>query len=134
MIVDSSALVCVAKREDGFERILEALAKGDGFIPAPVLVEATRVASRRKFLPQMEAVFAALLDARFELCALTPDDARAAAAANARHGSGLDTGGKLNLTDLMVYATAKNRNMPILCTGENFPATDAEIHPASRPY
>lgn len=75
-----------------------------------------------------------LLSTRHQLCAFTADDAERAAIANAVFGSGLQTGGKLNLTDLMVYATAMNRDKAILCTGLDFPATDATIHPASRLY
>jgi ribonuclease VapC len=38
----------------------------------------------------------------------------------------------LNLLDLMVYAVAKERGMPLLCTGNDFATTDLAIHPASR--
>ncbi len=36
------------------------------------------------------------------------------------------------MLDLMVYAIAKTPDLPILCTGTDFSATDARIHPASR--
>ena len=38
----------------------------------------------------------------------------------------------LNLLDLMVYAVAKERGEPPLCTGNDFATTDLVMHPASR--
>ena len=54
------------------------------------------------------------------------------AIARGRYGKGNGTGGKLNFGDLMVYAVAKNRKEPVLCTGNDFATTDLVIHPASR--
>ena len=48
------------------------------------------------------------------------------------YGKGNGRGGLLNFGDLMVYAIAKQRGEPILCTGRDFASTDIEIHPASR--
>ena len=52
--------------------------------------------------------------------------------ANLHHGKGMGQGGKLNLLDLMVYAVARARGEPVLCTGRDFAATDLVLHPASR--
>jgi ribonuclease VapC len=41
-------------------------------------------------------------------------------------------GGRLNLLDLMVYAAARRTGLPILCTGADFAASGAAVHPASR--
>jgi ribonuclease VapC len=59
---------------------------------------------------------------------------RLAAEADARNGKDMGEGGKLNLFDLMVYAVAKQRGEPLLCTGKDFAASDALLHPACRPW
>jgi ribonuclease VapC len=69
-----------------------------------------------------------------EIVPFNADHARTAAEANARHGKGMGQGGKLNLLDLMVYAEAKQRGEPLLCTGKDFAASDALLHPACRPW
>ena len=79
-----------------------------------------------------EAFIANLLAGPLDLFPFTIDHARAAATANFRFGTGNGTGGSLNLLDLMVYGCAKILERPILCTGRDFAATDAAIHPASR--
>lgn len=46
----------------------------------------------------------------------------------------MKSGGVLNLLDLMVYAAAKDRDEPVLCTGRDYAFTDVGIHPASRSW
>ena len=67
---------------------------------------------------------------------LAPDTRHAeiASQANARYGSGNGQGGPLNLLDLMVFAVARERGEPLLCTGKDFAATDLTLHAASRPF
>lgn len=133
MIVDTSALMAIAKGEEGDELLLRAIYDGEGLLPAPVLVEFRRVAFGRSSLAtraDAEVLIATLVPDRLTLVPFTPDQGRTAAAANERFGKG--HGGTLNLLDLMVYACAKVERRPILCTGRDFAATDALIHPASR--
>ncbi|MEO7178643.1 MAG: type II toxin-antitoxin system VapC family toxin [Allosphingosinicella sp.] len=132
MIVDTSALVAVAQGEPGSEQLKDAIG-GGGWVPAPVIVEYRRVISRggAREAPASEAVLAKLL-VRLAVEPFTANDADIAAAANRAYGAGNGRGGKLNLLDLMVYATAKRMGLPILCTGRDFASTDALIHPASR--
>lgn len=137
MIIDTSALVASLYCEKGADTINRAFAyeAGTAFIPAPVLFEYHRVTSLKANVPNPVA-----LELQEKLLALgvrlLPFDepmAMAAAATNEKYGSGNERGGKLNLLDLMVYAAAKARDLPILCTGRDFATTDAKIHPASRP-
>src|SRR3546814_17706605 len=62
--------------------------------------------------------------------AFTADHAQIAIEAEPRYGSGNGNGGPLNLLDLMVYAVAKERGEPLLCTGKDVAAAD-EIGRAS---
>lgn len=134
MIVDSSALVAVYRRERGFEAILAAIETG-ARIPAPVLVEFERVVTKggslppdkaKSFLRQLIEEFGATVEP------FTADDAATASEANVAHGAGNGRGGRLNLLDLMVYAAARRLGLPILCTGTDFASTGIPIHPASR--
>lgn len=134
MIVDTSALVAILADEPGRAQMLAALADEPAVIPAPVCVEFMRVASgsRHRLREQAERLLARLIAYGCDVLAFSADHAAIAAAAEPIHGSGNATGGMLNLLDLMVYAVAKARNEPVLCTGKDFAATDIAIHPASR--
>lgn len=134
MIVDTSALIASLYQEEGHEPIFRALVVEDGCLPAPALVEYRRVASRKPDLSDevAEKFIAGLLNGRLRVLEFTSEHARVASAANRLYGTGLGTGGTLNLLDLMVYGCARVERPPILCTGRDFAATDAAIHPASR--
>jgi ribonuclease VapC len=134
LIVDSSAIVAVIRREDGFRPILEALLTEHGLIPAPALVETHRVTAGagNELHPGTSAFLAQLEDNGIVVETFTTADAGLAIAANQHYGRGNGRGGRLNMLDLMVYAVAKRTNLPILCTGRDFATTDIAIHPASR--
>jgi len=136
MIVDTSALVAILADEPGREPMLAALADEAGTIPAPVCVEFLRVASgsRHRLREHAENLLRRLEDYGCGILAFTSAHAKIASAAEPIYGSGNANGGMLNLLDLMVYAVAKERNEPLLCTGKDFAATDLELHPASRRY
>ena len=134
MIVDTSALIAILGREPGAQTLADGLAGERSFLPAPTLVEFRRVVSRSPRLnnAKAEALLADLLSRRMQILSFDQAHADAASVANAVYGIGNTRGGTLNLLDLMVYACAKVEGRPILCTGRDFAATDADIHPASR--
>ena len=113
--------------------MLRALLGEQGSLPTPVYVEYRRVAalSGKKPHPAAERLLTTISQAVSPI-AFTEEDARLASEANESHGSGDGRGGTLNLLDLMVYAVAKRTGQPILCTGNDFAATDATyIRPAA---
>jgi ribonuclease VapC len=135
VIVDTSALIAILYEEHGWEGMRDAIIDETSILPAPAALEFVRVADlkspelgaiARETLEQYEAV--GLIVAPFESL-----HARTAIAANRAYGKGMRQGGKLNLLDLMVYAVARERGEPLLCTGRDFAATDCVLHPASRP-
>jgi ribonuclease VapC len=134
VIVDTSALVAILLREAGAEALLDAIAQKGGLLPSPARVEFIRVASGDRVGLAREAVKLLDLLGRLGLdtVAFTNEHARIASEANLRYGKGNGSGGVLNLLDLMVYAVAKEREEPLLCTGKDFATTDLIIHPASR--
>ena len=134
MIVDTSALVAVLRAEEGADAIIRALFSERGFIPAPVIFEFHRVTSERFNEPSRPALdlLAQVLAQDVGIIALTDAECDHAADLNQRLGSGNERGGKLNMLDLMVFAVAMVRGLPILCTGVDFLAANAPLHPASR--
>ena len=82
--------------------------------------------------PAADRLIARLIEEGLRIVPFDGAAAEAAIGANPNHGKGNGTGGKLNMLDLMVYGVAKVTGLPILCTGRDFAATDALIHPASR--
>jgi len=107
-----------------------------GAVPAPVLVEFHRVATKRGSVParQVIAFLDNLIGRELSVEPFTAEDSEIAAAANLAHGAGNGRGGRLNLVDLMVYATARRLELPILCTGTDFASTGIDLHPASRDW
>jgi ribonuclease VapC len=134
LIIDTSALVAVCWAERGSGAMHAALLGGYGFIPAPVIVEFRRVTALvgNQPDPLVESLLGDFMRAGVTVLPFDAACADAAAAANLRFGSGNGRGGPLNLLDLMVYGAAKATGLPILCTGKDFAATDAILHPASR--
>lgn len=136
MIVDTSALVAVLRRENGHAQILDALVTEISLIPAPVLVEFARVmaAEGNEPDPRAAAFIDALLGAQASILPFTAEAAAYAVQANPEQGRGKGRGGVLNILDLMVLGAARATGRPILCTGRDFAAAGAELHPASRPW
>lgn len=134
MIVDTSALAAIVFDEAGIGPIITALGRESGTIIAPVIVELRRVTGLSRNQPSgvVDRLLEKLQRARIVIGPFTAAAAEAALVANARYGSGGGLGGPLNMLDLMVYGAAKVAGLPILCTGKDFTATDALIHPASR--
>ena len=134
MIVDTSALIAVLTGEPGHESLLAALLDEPIVLPAPARLEFLTVARGDRFGlgEQAEALLDRLGLLGMETLAWTADHAAAAATGQIAYGKGNGRRGMLNLLDLMVYAVGKDSHQSLLCTGHDFAATDAAIHPASR--
>lgn len=134
MIVDTSALVAVAQGEDGWDMLRIALLDYPCMIPAPAITELALVVGLRDG-PLRTAAFGLLdelLAHNARVVPFTERHAEISRAARERYGRANGRGGLLNFGDLMVYAIAKDRGEPLLCTGRDFASTDLAIHPASR--
>ena len=134
MIIDTSALIAILFREPRCDELTNIILTEGGFMPAPVLIEYHRVAARVADEPDVDSnlVIDGIFRAGVRILPFGEGEAREAVAADRLYGSGNLYGGKLNMLDLMVHATAKTQQLPILFTGNDFPTTDAMIHPASR--
>ena len=134
MIVDTSALVAIVLGEPGWGKLSEALKDGPRSIPAPAIMELQMVTGRRGGgdAERAEALLTALLADGVEVASFAYRHTQLTHIARERYGKGNGNGGLLNFGDLMVYAIAKDRGEPLLCTGRDFASTDVIIHPASR--
>jgi len=126
VIVDSSALVAVLRRERGFERLVDAMLDAEAvLVPAPCYLEVTMVIAGRKGLDSRPEIDALLETLRARLVPFTIDHAPLAAAAFLRYGKGRHAA-SLNFGDCMAYAVAMAEGAPLLSTGGDFAKTDVE--------
>jgi len=125
IVLDSSALIAVLRREAEAEDFIRIIAEADGCLLSAVsLMETSMVLAGRRGA----AAFWAELDAfiaRAEIEVVCHDARLALAAREAflRYGKGRHPAG-LNMGDCATYALAKLRGLPLLFKGNDFPATD----------
>lgn len=132
--MDTSALVAISIGESGWEILRRAIASSSCVVPATALTELQLVTqARHDRVPALaRSLVAELIATGTLIAAFEPRHVELTAIARERYGKGNGRGGKLNFGDLMVYAIAKERGEPLLCTGSDFATTDLMIHSASR--
>jgi ribonuclease VapC len=127
VIVDSSALVAIFKREPDEQRFRAALATAESrrisaanFIEAAIVVDSDRdpVSSRRfdEFIVR----------AGIAIAPVTESQARLAREAYRDFGKGSGHRAKLNFGDCFAYALAKESGEPLLFKGNDFKHTGIE--------
>jgi ribonuclease VapC len=134
LIVDTSALVAILLGETDWEALRHAINESSAVIPAPVVTELSLVTSGRlaDFAEDARTLVQSFVQDGVEVAPFDYRHALLTQTARDRYGRGNGCGGTLNFGDLLVYAIAKDRGAPLLCTGRDFAATDLAIHPASR--
>jgi len=124
MIVDTSALVAVLRREDGADRLIDHLMSGaDIRISAGTLIETQIVAERDGGIAELEELIETVG------IEVVPVDARQVALAFEgfrRFGKGRHRIG-LNFGDLFAYALARALDEPLLYKGTDFVHTDVAV-------
>lgn len=126
MIVDSSALVALVRRELGSDALARAIgAAGGGLVPAPCFLESCMVMSGQKGVDSRPLLDDLLASLRLTIAPFTEEHARSAAEAFLRFGKGRHPAG-LNFGDCMAYAVAMAEGAPLLFTGGDFAKTDVE--------
>ncbi len=124
MIVDSSALVAIALREAGSERVARSLASAvhpsmsaATWLESGIVLDSRTMDSGRE-LDLLLAEFAiTVVPVTFAL-------AQTARAAHRRYGRGSGSRARLNLGDCFSYALAVTTGDPLLFVGEDFTHTD----------
>jgi ribonuclease VapC len=127
LILDSSAVVAVIRREKELDRLVQAIeSAGEIAIGAPTAFECSLALIRR-----YGVVGRTMLSRFFEenKVVTVPFDERhwsVAADATMRYGKGRHPA-KLNFGDCLSYATAKIADMPLLFIGDDFAQTDIAV-------
>ncbi len=127
MIIDSSAVIAILLKEPGYERVRGRLAAAQNAgIGAPTVVESSLVLCSRLGHAGKTLLARFLQEAEIEIAEFTADHWTVAADAFIAFGKGRHRAG-LNFGDCMTYAVAKLAGEPLLCLGDDFPATDLEL-------
>jgi ribonuclease VapC len=123
MIVDTSALIAILRKEQGYQSFIETLLKADRVrISAATLLESRMVAHRDNGLAEL-AELLVTLDA--EIIAVDQAQTDVAFQGFLRYGKGQHPAG-LNFGDCFSYALAKVYDEPLLFKGNDFPRTDID--------
>ncbi len=125
IVIDSSALIAILRREPEADSFLQVIATADGCLLSSVsLLETSMVLAGRTGDAASWADLDALI-ARAGMQVLAQDEELAQEARRAflRYGKGRHPAG-LNLGDCASYAVAKARSLPLLFKGNDFPRTD----------
>lgn len=124
MIVDTSALVAIIKKEPGFQELVTCIASaGAALISAASYVELFAVSGREA--SSATDLRSLLSDLRIEIEAFDEAQAKASVSAYQRYGRGSGHPAKLNMGDVYSYALARVRDEPLLFVGDDFARTDA---------
>lgn len=126
MIVDSSALVAVARDEPDAERFFVALS--DRSVPkrmsAANYLEAAIVMDGSKSPISSRRFDQAIAEANISIEPVTREQAEIARAAYRDFGKGSGHPASLNFGDCFAYALAKDKREPLLFKGNDFSKTD----------
>lgn len=128
LVVDTSALVAMAVREQGADRVSDLLREAEtAYVSAPTMLELGMVLESR--IPRAVGIAARLLrDAEIDVVPFDEQLAGRAMDAFRRFGKGRHPAA-LNFGDCCTYALAEERGLPILCVGDDFRRTDLPVLP-----
>jgi ribonuclease VapC len=127
LVVDTSAAVAVILDEPGSVELAahleDALAR---LMPAAIRVELGIVIEARLWPAGQDIVDRFLRDAKIDIVPVDADLAARAMSGWRRYGKGRHPVG-LNFGDCFTYALAERTGHPVLCTGDDFAATDVNV-------
>ena len=136
LVVDTSAAVAVILGEPGGDELTAYLQDAlDRLMPAATRVELGIVIEARLWPGGQDIVDRFLRDARIEIVPVDSELAARAMSGWRRYGKGRHRAG-LNFGDCFTYALAEQTGHPVLCTGDDFAATDVTVvrpRPTTRP-
>jgi len=124
MIVDTSALICIALDEPMASAVWQALARAqDPTVSAANLLESWMVVDRRN-ADVAQRLDALLVDAGLSVAPVTREHVTIARDAFRVYGKGSGHKAQLNFGDCIAYGLAKSMNEPLLFIGNDFIHTD----------
>lgn len=127
VVVDPSAAVAVLTGEPGADWLSRTLADAErALMPTATLLELGMVVESRFGPAGTGAAARFVRDAEVELVEVSARSAERALEGWRRFGKGRHPA-KLNFGDCIVYGTAAELDLPVLCTGDDFARTDLEV-------
>ena len=127
LVIDTSAAVAVILGEPGSEELAahleDALVR---LMPTAIRVELGIVIEARLWPAGQDVVDRFLRDAKVDIVPVDADLADRAMSGWRRYGKGRHPAG-LNFGDCFTYALADRTGHPVLCTGDDFAATDITV-------
>jgi ribonuclease VapC len=127
LVVDTSAAAAVILGEPGSEELAVYLENAlTRMMPAAIRVELGIVIEARLWPAGQDVVDRFLRDARVEIVPVDAELAARAISGWRRYGKGRHPAG-LNFGDCFTYALAEQTGHPVLCTGDDFAATDITV-------
>jgi ribonuclease VapC len=125
--VDSSAVIAVLYREAEADRVIAALTNASGaIISTGNVLELQLVVAGSRSKTDWSSVEALLDLHHVEMRPFDDRQLRIAREAAVRYGKGRHKA-RLNFGDCFAYALAKAEDIPLLCTGTDFAATDVAV-------
>lgn len=132
MVVDTSAIIAIARREPEAAAFSNMLATTAGKLMAtPTYLECAFVLAGVAPTKGMDFLRGLVSDTLITLVPFGPAELESAIEARLRFSRGSGHPAKLNFGDCFAYALAKTRNLPLLFKGDDFIHTD--IVPALPP-
>jgi len=127
LIVDTSAAVAVILGERGSDELAAYLEDAPvRLMSAAICVELGIVIEARLWPAGQDVVDRFLRDAKIDIVPVDTDLAARTVSGWRRYGKGRHPAG-LNFGDCFTYALAERTGNPILCTGDDFAATDLPV-------
>jgi ribonuclease VapC len=127
LVVDTSAAVAVILGEPGSEELAVYLEKAlTRLMSAAIRVELGIVIEARLWPAGQDVVDRFLRDAKIDIVPVDADLAARAMSGWRRYGKGRHPAG-LNFGDCFTYALAEQTGHSVLCTGDDFAATDVTV-------
>lgn len=124
IVIDSSALIAILRREPEADSFLRIISEEGGLLSSVSLLETSMVlAGRTGDTTSWSELDALIARAGIEVVAQDAELAEAARVAFLRYGRGRHPAA-LNLGDCASYALAKHHNLPLLFKGDDFSRTD----------
>ena len=124
MVLDSSAIVAMHLKEEGYERLFERIAQAElVLVGAPTVFESAMVLASRTGTDARSLLAAFFRRKDVAILPFTEEHFHAATEAFLRFGKGRHPAA-LNFGDCMAYAVAAVAGMPLLYTGNDFAQTD----------
>jgi ribonuclease VapC len=127
LVIDTSAAVAVLANEPGADWLLRTLAETPRRVmPAATYLELGMVIESRLGQAGTGVAGRFVRDAEVEVVDINAQAAERSLEGWRRFGKGRHPA-KLNFGDCLVYGTAAELDLPILCTGDDFAQTDAAV-------